>query len=122
MKTAHWLGFLVLSAPLVLAGCGGGTSEGPKAGAPEKQAEEGDEIKAGLAGLGPEDRRLAEDQRLCPVSDEPLGSMGTPVKAEVKGQPVFLCCKSCVKRALADPDQTLAKARAGKARDGAAEK
>jgi hypothetical protein len=27
----------------------------------------------------------------------------------VKDQPVFLCCKGCQKKALADPDKTLAK-------------
>ena len=35
--------------------------------------------------------------------------VGTPVKVMVKDQPVFLCCKSCRKKALADPDKTLAK-------------
>jgi hypothetical protein len=34
--------------------------------------------------------------------------MGVPVKVTVKGQLVFLCCEGCVKRALADPDRTLA--------------
>jgi hypothetical protein len=114
MKATHWLGFLLLSAPVVLAGCGGGTSDRPKAAVPARQAEDGAEIKA-LAGLGPEDRRLAEAQRQCPVSGEPLGSMGTPVKVMVKDQPVFLCCKNCVKKALAAPDRTLAKVRERKA-------
>jgi hypothetical protein len=27
----------------------------------------------------------------------------------VKDQPVFLCCKGCRRKALADPDKTLAK-------------
>lgn len=35
--------------------------------------------------------------------------MGTPVKVMVKEQPVFLCCKGCRRKALADPDRTLAK-------------
>ena len=34
--------------------------------------------------------------------------MGTPVKVTVKGQPVFLCCDGCKKKALGDPDKTLA--------------
>ena len=38
-----------------------------------------------------------------------LGTMGTPYKVMVKDQPVFLCCKGCQKRALADPDRTLAR-------------
>ena len=34
--------------------------------------------------------------------------MGPPLKVTVKDQPVFLCCKGCQKKALADPDKTLA--------------
>jgi hypothetical protein len=35
--------------------------------------------------------------------------MGPPVKLVIKGQPVFLCCGGCEKKALANPDKTLAK-------------
>ena len=38
---------------------------------------------------------LAEKQMTCPVTDEPLGGMGKPVKLTVKGQVVFLCCEGC---------------------------
>jgi hypothetical protein len=66
-------------------------------------------IKAALAKLNDEDRRLAEAQRFCAVMhDSRLGSMGTPDKVMVKGQVVFLCCKGCEEEALAQPDQTLA--------------
>ena len=34
---------------------------------------------------------------------------GVPVKIVLKGQPVLLCCKDCIKKAQADPDKTLAK-------------
>jgi len=30
-----------------------------------------------------------------------------PLEVTVKDQPVFLCCKGCQKKALADPDKTL---------------
>jgi len=65
-----------------------------------------DEAK-GLAELAPEDRALAEAQETCPVSGEPLGSMGAPIKVMVKDRPVFLCCESCRKKLLADPDKYL---------------
>jgi hypothetical protein len=52
-------------------------------------------IEAALANLSPEDRTLAEKQKTCPVTDEPLGSMGTPIKVTVEGREVFLCCKGC---------------------------
>jgi hypothetical protein len=34
----------------------------------------------------------------------------------LKGQPVFVCCKGCVEDAQENPDQTLAKAAALKAK------
>jgi hypothetical protein len=37
--------------------------------------------------------------------------MGPPVKVLLKGQPVFLCCKDCEKKARKEPDKTLAKAK-----------
>ena len=42
-------------------------------------------------------------------TDERLGSMGPPIKLMVKGEPVFLCCGGCKKKAESDPDKTLAK-------------
>jgi uncharacterized protein (TIGR02231 family) len=66
-------------------------------------------IKAEMAKLSPEDRRLAEAQFFCAVDqDSPLGATGPIHKEMVKGQPVFLCCPSCVKRARSHPDDTLA--------------
>ncbi len=48
-------------------------------------------------------------QKKCPVMDEPLGSMGAPLKVRVKGRDVFLCCKGCVKFLKKDPAKYLAK-------------
>jgi hypothetical protein len=36
--------------------------------------------------------------------------MGTPVKLEIGGKPVFLCCAGCKEAALADPKATLTRA------------
>jgi hypothetical protein len=73
-------------------------------------SEEG-EIQAALATLSEADRRIAQSQRLCVIlSDNRLGSMGPPVKLVIEGQPVFLCCAGCKKKALADPKATLATA------------
>lgn len=68
------------------------------------------QARANLAKLSAQDRRLAEEQKSCPV--EPgnlLGAMGPPVILEIKGQKVFVCCPACKDDALADPDQTLTK-------------
>lgn len=66
-------------------------------------------VLKGLAELSPEDRALAENQKVCPVSGEPLGAMGAPVKLDVKGQPVFICCEGCKDKILSNPDEYLAK-------------
>jgi hypothetical protein len=105
---------------LVLAGCSTGPTHPPTgpdtgnatAGKPADPPDDEAEVKAALAQLPPEDLRLAEAQQFCAVEDENrLGSMGVPVKVMVKDQPVFLCCKGCRKKALADPDKTLTKVR-----------
>jgi len=96
-----------------------GASAGPQGGErrsaataarPSMTRDEGDKINAVLAKLDPEDRRLVEAQGYCPIlTDNRLGSMGMPVKVMVKGQPVFLCCKGCVNKALAGGQATLDK-------------
>jgi Cu(I)/Ag(I) efflux system membrane fusion protein len=66
-------------------------------------------VKASLAKLGPEDRKLAAAQKFCAVLEgSRLGLMGTPVKIALDGKPVFLCCSSCKDKAEADPTKTLA--------------
>jgi hypothetical protein len=77
---------------------------------PSMTRDETDKVEAALAKLTPEDRKLAEAQAYCPVlTDNRLGFMGKPEKILVKGKPVFLCCKTCVNKALSDEVKTLAK-------------
>ena len=102
MKMWYWIAPALLLGGLALAGCDEGVPPAPK---PSVEKSEND---TGLAQLAPEDRRLAEAQKLCPVSGEALGEMGAPVKVTVKGQTVFLCCDGCKKKALDNPDKTLA--------------
>ena len=75
-----------------------------------------------LAGLSPGGRQLvrfqkiavapgnqrtvastAAEQKVCPVSRQPLGSMGEPVAVEVGGQTVYVCCAGCINALKADP-------------------
>jgi hypothetical protein len=106
---------------LGVAGCKDATHDKPKT--PDKQADQSDteaKIKANLAKLSDDDRKLAEAQKFCAAETENrLGSMGAPVKIMVKDEPVFLCCKGCKKEALADPDKTIAKVTELKAKNGA---
>jgi hypothetical protein len=66
-------------------------------------------IEAALAKLSDEDRKIALKQRFCAVlNTSRLGSMGTPIKVLVEGQPVFVCCQGCRDGALKDPKAILA--------------
>lgn len=83
----------------------------PSASAPLKlSAEDLADIRDGLSKLSPEDRKLAEAQRLCPVLGKPLGIMGKPLKVDLgKSRSVWVCCKGCPDRAQKDADNTLRK-------------
>jgi Cu(I)/Ag(I) efflux system membrane fusion protein len=77
-----------------------------------QQVDEDPAIKAALQELPPEDRKLAEAQRFCPIlTENRLGVMGKPFKVMVNGEPVFLCCEGCKGDALAKPADTVAKVR-----------
>ncbi len=99
----QWFPLLLVS--LLLVGCQGQDKPMASGPAPGPDAE----IKANLARLSPEDRRLAEEQKFCPVMPETkLGEMGPPIKIVVKGETMFVCCHNCVEGAPMDPDKTLA--------------
>jgi hypothetical protein len=93
-------------------------AEGPKKGAaPAPADKKAAKVRAGLAQLSDDDRKLAEEQKYCAVQrDNLLGSMGKPVKVMIRGRPVFLCCPGCVDEAEGNPEETLARAEKRKAR------
>ncbi len=95
---------LMLSAAVL--GCGGASKPNTQA----KDTPTVDAVAEERAKLSAEDRSLVEAQEWCVVQiDERLGSMGPPIKLTIKGQPVFICCKGCQKKAEADSDKTIAK-------------
>jgi hypothetical protein len=69
----------------------------------------GEEVREALAGLSPDDRQSAQRQRICPVSGELLGSMGEPIKLEVEGREVWICCAGCENALRKDPERYFAK-------------
>lgn len=93
---------------IYIGGSGGGSAGGATV-RPTTPDDEGAKIAAALAKLSPDDRKLAQAQRTCPVQGTTLGAMGVPVKLTLDGKPVFLCCKGCVAEASADPAKTLAR-------------
>ncbi len=76
---------------------------------PEADSDQAKAVAKALSKLSSADRTLAERQTVCPVTDVPLGSMGTPIKVSVNGRPVFICCEGCRERLLAEPVNYLAK-------------
>jgi len=86
---------LTLLGAAALAGCGSSAPPPP--------------AKDEAPVLTEADKALIEKQKLCLVAEEPLGSMGTPIKLTVKGRDVFLCCEGCRDAVMNDPDKFLAK-------------
>ncbi|MBI1346262.1 hypothetical protein GC163_08220 [bacterium] len=114
--------FLPLVAVALAVGCQ--TQTPPATPASSAQASHGDhsaeaddsKVLASLARLSPQDQALAKAQQFCALMNQSrLGSMGTPIKFEIKGEPVFVCCSGCKAKALKNPDETLAKVAALKA-------
>lgn len=66
------------------------------------------EAPAEKLSSGDEEQLIAK-QKICPVTDEPLGSMGKPVRVVLEGRTVFLCCKGCEAELRRDPKAYLAK-------------
>ncbi len=62
-----------------------------------------------LAKLSPADAASAEKQHICPVTEEMLGTMGAPIKVDVNGQDVWICCEGCRDALLENPSKFLAK-------------
>ena len=75
----------------------------------ENEAAADPEVEKALAQLSAEDRALAEAQEVCPVTGEPLGSMGKPEKITVEGREVFICCAGCEDMIRENPEQYLSK-------------
>jgi hypothetical protein len=92
----------------------------PTEGSPEGESDPADvqekfaqamtsEVEVALAALSPADREQAIKQKICPFSEEPLGSMGPPIKVSVAGHEVFICCEGCEAPLKQDPTTHLAK-------------
>ena len=61
----------------------------------------------GVALLPPSEQEAALRQRICPVTQEPLGSMGKPLRVSVAGRSVFVCCQGCVSALQRNPQKYL---------------
>ncbi|WP_422929782.1 efflux RND transporter periplasmic adaptor subunit [Singulisphaera sp. PoT] len=50
-----------------------------------------------------------EEQKVCPVTDAALGSMGAPIPVEAKGQKFWTCCDACPPKVQTDAAKYLTK-------------
>jgi membrane fusion protein, copper/silver efflux system len=62
---------------------------------------------AEIGKLSTEDQKLAKLQVLCPVTMQPLGSMGQPLKVTVGEDVVLICCKGCTNAVKKNPEKML---------------
>ncbi len=76
-----------------------------------------EEFLANIAQLNAEDQSLSKLQVLCPITEEPLGSMGVPLKIIVDGEPVMICCEGCTDMAQRNAADTLEKVSRWKAQN-----
>jgi hypothetical protein len=114
MRCYLLIGLAILACCAVLAGCQKSANVSDRREAVGlKKSGTGEEVEAEVqaarAKLNADERRLVDEQDICPISNERLGSMGVPVKVRVQDETVFLCCKSCQKSALEKSDETLVK-------------
>jgi Cu(I)/Ag(I) efflux system membrane fusion protein len=100
---------LVAGGAFGLVGCSSKPAAAPAAADAAAKETSATSIPAGFEKLSEADRAAALAQKVCPVSDEKLGEMGTPFKVTVKGRDVFLCCPNCKEDLLKDPDKYFAK-------------
>jgi membrane fusion protein, copper/silver efflux system len=94
---------------IYFGGSGSHTKTSVRPSTPESPDTIDKRAEVALSKLGAQDRRLAEAQRLCPITDNRLDSMGVPVKLTLNGEPIFLCCEGCVDEAKANAVPVLAK-------------
>jgi Cu(I)/Ag(I) efflux system membrane fusion protein len=72
-------------------------------------------FKARLAAARPAGGRgkllnlTVEEQKVCPVTQAKLGSMGSPMAADVDGGRVWTCCPACPPKLKAEPAKYLAR-------------
>ena len=90
-----------------------GPAAGPAASLPSTAAPAVRPIASGAkktnSKLSPADRKLAKRQKICPVTDLPLDSMGGAVAVDVEGRRIFICCQGCESKLKKDPQKYLSK-------------
>lgn len=79
------------------------SGDSPAAGTPR-----GEEVRPGVFKVSAADAPFIAAQKLCPVMDEPLDSMGGPFQVDADGKAIYICCPGCAKKIVAEPQKYLA--------------
>ena len=118
MKVPHPIALAMIAALLfVFSGCASDFHE-PAAteGASENRTSQDNavpgemgKVEAELAKLPSADAASARAQKTCPVSAELLGTMGAPIKLDVNGETVWICCAGCEDALRNNPAEYLAR-------------
>jgi hypothetical protein len=112
LRNALFVGAVLLAAAAIFVGRSGQDASQSIGGDPASDAWKAgldEEVVTALSELSDADRTAALAQKVCPVTDKPLGSMGKPPKVTVEGQEVFLCCDGCEEELKSNPAVYLTK-------------
>ncbi len=91
------------------AGCSAKVRANPQPYLAKYYGTPGKEVRPGVVEATLADAEAIAAQKSCPVMDEPLGGMGAPMKVNVNGKAVYICCAGCAKKLAAEPDKYLGK-------------
>ena len=91
------------------AGCSDKVKNSPQQYLAKYYQPSSEQVRPGVFKATLSDAGAIAAQKVCPVMDEPLGGMGAPLKVDVKGNAVYICCAGCAKKLHAQPDEFLAK-------------
>lgn len=104
------VGVIVALMATMLAGCAASRGQGCR---------DGDcRVSSATRSIPPRRTEIAEDQtsdsgrrgtvqQTCPVTGEPLGSMGPPILVGLGAKSVQVCCQGCVAAVKKNPDKYL---------------
>ncbi len=109
MSRVLMAGSLIVGLSLFLGCSPEASTQESTTGEPTGQAANTDKMSAALAKLSDADRQCAVAQQVCPVTGEPLGSMGKPIKVVDGERELFVCCAGCEEEAKANFDAMFAK-------------
>lgn len=83
-------------------------SVGGQASRAEDIANGGTSPRVVIARAASTDEAAIRSQKVCPITNQPLGSHGAPTKLLIDGQALFVCCPGCIEKVEKNPDMYLA--------------